>query len=73
MIGAYYFQHDGQAQAMPAGHVVAILFFALLAIAALTSTVSLLEVVVSYVVDEHRWSRKKSVWTVATITVSMPS
>lgn len=61
--------------AMPLGSVVAVLFFILLSIAALTSTVSLLEVVVSYVVDEHRWSRRKSVWTVAALTfvVGLPS
>lgn len=48
-----------QFQTMPAGHAVAIVFFALLAIAALTSTVSLLEVVTSFLVDElklRRWS-----------------
>jgi NSS family neurotransmitter:Na+ symporter len=61
--------------AMPGGQWVAILFFVLLSIAALTSTVSLLEVVVSYVVDEHRWSRRKSVITVGIITflVGLPS
>ena len=41
------------------------LFFVLLCFAALTSTVSLLEVPISYVVDEHKISRKKSAWLVA--------
>jgi NSS family neurotransmitter:Na+ symporter len=61
--------------AMPMGGLIAVLFFILISIAALTSTVSLLEVVVSYVVDEHRWSRRKSVFTVAAITfvVGLPS
>jgi len=42
---------------MPLGTVFAVAFFSLLAIAALTSTVSLLEVVVAYFVDEKGWSR----------------
>jgi NSS family neurotransmitter:Na+ symporter len=60
---------------MPMGGLVAFIFFLLLSIAALTSTVSLLEVVVSYCVDERRWSRRKSVWTVAAITfvIGVPS
>jgi NSS family neurotransmitter:Na+ symporter len=61
--------------AMPMGELIAVVFFILISIAALTSTVSLLEVVTSYVVDEHRWSRRKSVFTVAAITfvVGLPS
>lgn len=43
---------------MPAGTFFAILFFVLLAIAALTSAVSLLEVVVSYFVDERGMQRR---------------
>ncbi len=60
---------------MPLGTVVGALFFVLLAIAALTSTVSLLEVVVSFFVDEQRWSRKKSVWVLGAVTfiVGLPS
>ena len=46
--------------AMPAGNIVAIAFFSLLAIAALTSTISLLEVVVAYFVDERKWNRTKA-------------
>lgn len=47
---------------MPAGTLFAIAFYFLLAIAALTSTISLLEVVVSYFVDERGWSREKAAW-----------
>lgn len=54
--------------AMPLGNFVGAVFFILLSIAALTSTVSLLEVVVSYFVDETSWSRKKSVWLVGGFT-----
>lgn len=49
--------------AMPGGSIFAILFFILLAVAALTSTISVLEVVVAYLVEEKKLSRK-----VATIT-----
>lgn len=47
---------------LPAGQFFAIAFYALLAIAALTSTISLLEVTVSYFVDEKGWSRNKAAW-----------
>lgn len=43
-----------------AGPIVGMVFFSLLCFAALTSTVSLLEVPVSYVVDEFKISRKKA-------------
>ena len=47
---------------LPSGTMFAIAFYALLAVAALTSTISLLEVVVSYFVDELKWAREKAVW-----------
>jgi len=47
--------------AMPTGWLWAGLFFLLLCVAALTSGVSLLEVAVSYFIDEHQWSRHKAV------------
>ena len=43
---------------MPGGYFFSILFFFLLSIAALTSAMSLLEVVVAYFVDDRGWSRK---------------
>ena len=46
---------------MPFGWVASILFFTLLAIAALTSAISLLEVVVAYFIDQKGWKRKKAV------------
>ncbi len=49
---------------MPFGNIVSIAFFALLAIAAITSGISLLEVVVAYFIDEIHWSRKKAVMIV---------
>lgn len=45
---------------MPAGYIFSIVFFILLAVAALTSTVSLLEVVVAFASEELKISRKKA-------------
>ncbi len=52
---------------MPAGTFIGVAFFTLLAIAALTSTVSLLEVPVAYLVDEKRWSRRKAVVIISAV------
>lgn len=41
-----------------------VVFFVLLGMAALTSTISLLEVPVSYIIDDWGWSRKKAAWSV---------
>ncbi|MCI0513641.1 sodium-dependent transporter [candidate division KSB1 bacterium] len=61
-------------KAMPLGLVVGPLFFILLVIAALTSTVSLLEVVAAYFIDEKGWSRRKAVLFLggACLLVSIP-
>ena len=45
---------------MPGGTLIAILFFLLLVFAALTSAISLLEVVVAYYCDERKWNRAKA-------------
>jgi len=60
---------------MPLGSLVSVLFFLLLSIAALTSSISLLEVVVSYFVDEKQWSRQKAVWLIgaAVFLMAIPS
>ncbi|MTI19598.1 sodium-dependent transporter, partial [Fulvivirga sp. RKSG066] len=57
------------------GTIVGSFFFLLLSFAALTSTVSLLEVPVSYVVDEFEVRRTKGVWIVALVifVVGLPS
>ncbi len=44
---------------IPGGYYFRIIFFVLLALAALTSTISLLEVIISYMIDEFELSRKK--------------
>ncbi len=60
---------------MPGGLIVGSLFFVLLSVAALTSTISLLEVPVSYMIDDHKVDRKKIVWAVAgfTLLLGIPS
>jgi len=60
---------------MPGGLLVGTLFFILLSVAALTSTISLLEVPVAYMVDEKHSPRKKIVWAVAgfTFLIGIPS
>ncbi|MEL7002574.1 MAG: sodium-dependent transporter [Bacteroidota bacterium] len=57
------------------GVVVGSFFFLLLSFAALTSTVSLLEVPVAYAVDEHNIKRSRAVWLVAGIifVIGIPS
>jgi NSS family neurotransmitter:Na+ symporter len=60
---------------MPGGFIVGAFFFILLSVAALTSTISLLEVPVSYVIDEFKMSRSKVVWIVSGIAfiLGLPS
>ncbi len=60
---------------LPAGGLFAIAFYALLAIAALTSTISLLEVIVAYFVDERSWSRSNAAWAIGGVCflVAIPS
>ena len=54
---------------MPGGSIIGASFFLLLSIAALTSTISLLEVATAYFVDEKGWLRKKAVWFIALIVL----
>lgn len=49
------------------GRIFGILFFVLLTVAALTSSLSLLEVVVSYLIDNRGWARKKAVGITAVV------
>lgn len=57
------------------GGLIGVVFFLLLSVGALTSSISLLEVVVSYFIDEKKWSRKKSVYTIGIIAfiLAIPS
>ncbi len=52
---------------MPFGTVVSFVFFALLAIAAITSAISLLEAVAAYFIDQLGWDRKKAVFVMGTV------
>jgi len=56
---------------MPMGNAVSVVFFILLLIAALTSGISLLEVVVAYFIDEKGWPRKKAVLVMGGIIFAM--
>ncbi|MBA7705583.1 hypothetical protein ES703_114415 [subsurface metagenome] len=49
------------------GHFFGILFFILLTVAAITSAISLLEVVSAYFIDEAKWNRKKAAWIMGII------
>lgn len=61
--------------AMPLGSFFGGLFFILLAIAALTSSVSLLEVPTSYVMDRWHWGRTKAVIAISVLVmlIGLPS
>ncbi len=60
---------------MPGGNIFGAFFFLLLMIAALTSSISMIEVPGSWLVDEKKWSRRKAAWTVAitALVVGIPS
>ncbi len=49
---------------MPAGHFIGPLFFVMLTIAGLTSTIALMELLTAYFVDELGWKRKRIVWLI---------
>ena len=51
---------------LPMGSVWSAIFFILLALAALTSTISMHEVATAYVHEEHKMSRNKAAWVVST-------
>lgn len=53
---------------MPGGMIWAPMFFALLVIASITSSVSMLEISCSHFVDEKGWSRKKVAWILGFFT-----
>lgn len=55
---------------MPAGHFFSILFFSLLLIAALTSSISVLEVTVAYLTEQLGWSRKIAT-TIAAVAIAL--
>ncbi|MGE4578442.1 MAG: sodium-dependent transporter [Desulfuromonadales bacterium] len=60
---------------IPGGFILAILFFLLLAFAALTSNISLLESQVAFLIDEKGWGRKRATTFLAGLAfvVGLPS
>ena len=60
---------------MPGGTFLSILFFGLLVFAALTSAISMLEVVTSYLIDERNWIRRRATLVSGTLIalVGIPS
>jgi NSS family neurotransmitter:Na+ symporter len=60
---------------LPGGNILALLFFLLLAFAALTSAISLLESQVAYLIDERGWGRKRATVCLASLAfvVGIPS
>ena len=60
---------------LPGGHLFGAAFFLLLTMAALTSTISLLEVPVAHFIDVHKWTRRKAVLLVTTAVclIGIPS
>ena len=54
---------------IPFGGILAILFFFVLFIAAITSSISLLEVIVAYVIEVFKWKRKTAVLAVVALIV----
>jgi len=60
---------------MPFGNVAGAFFYMLLFFAAITSTISMVEVVGSWLIDSKNWNRKKATWTVgiAAFIVGIPS
>jgi NSS family neurotransmitter:Na+ symporter len=51
---------------LPGGYIFGLLFFILLLVAALTSTISLLEVPTAFLIDEHNWKREKAAAVIGT-------
>ena len=68
--GLVFIVIPGIFQKMPLGDIFSTLFFVLLAVAALTSTISVLEVIVAYLVEELKMSRRKAT-IAATLSVSV--
>ena len=56
---------------LPGGTIIGAAFFLLLSVAALTSTISLLEVVTAWLVDERSVLRRKAVWIVAALAFAL--
>lgn len=62
-------------ESMPMGTLIGALFFVLVLFAALTSSISLMETIVSIVCDKTHWSRKMTtvIITIYTLAIALPS
>lgn len=58
-------------QQMAGGYVWAILFFVLLFFASLTSTISLSEIFITFLIEERNFSRRKAIWVTAAVVGSL--
>jgi len=56
---------------LPGGHLFGAAFFILLTMAALTSTISLLEVPVAHLIDAHGWTRRRAVIIITAVTAAL--
>ncbi len=68
--GLVFIVLPGIFQKMPLGQVFQLIFFILLSVAALTSTISVLEVIVAYLAEELKMTRRKAT-IAATLMVSV--
>lgn len=53
---------------MPMGWLISIAFFAMLTIAAVTSAISIMEVLTTTFIEEYKMARRKAIWIVAVLT-----
>jgi len=60
---------------LPGGYLFGILFFFLILVAAITSTISMLEIPVAYLIDERKWSRPRATYVLGALCflVGIPS
>jgi NSS family neurotransmitter:Na+ symporter len=56
---------------LPGGQLFGAAFFVLLTMAALTSTISLLEVPVAHLIDAHGWKRRRAVIVITAVTAAL--
>ena len=56
-------------QQMAGGYIWAVLFFILLLFASLTSTISISEIFITFLIEEHHMTRRKAIWISAVIVV----
>ncbi len=53
---------------MPGGRWFSVLFFLLVIVAAITSLVSMLEILITYTIEKTNWTRKTSTWVIVFLT-----